>query len=114
MAANKALLASTLTVTFLSGTFVGRVSNPDEATPPRHTVEFVYQDAFDRLRAEGHNEAEIEEAKAIYKDYLRNYQLWWDSVLETHPEIAGPIDQRFHERMDALAERSRQRRAAEK
>jgi hypothetical protein len=101
-------------LTFLSGGYVGRVSELAPSSPPRHTVDFVYQDAFDALKATGHNEAEIEEARTIYKEYLKNYQLWWDSVLETHPEIAGPIDQHFHDRMDALAERSRARQAAEK
>ena len=103
MAASKALLGSSLTVAFLSGAFVGNVTAPDgSGAPPQQSVETIYYQQFQDLRAAGYNEAELTEARTIYGDYLKDYRRWWDQVLESMPDTVGAIDDRLHEKLNKL------------
>lgn len=103
MAASKALLASSLTVTFLSGAFVGHVSAPGGSPAPlRESVETIYYEQFQDLRAAGYDDAELDRARHIYGDYLKAYRRWWDQVLESMPDTVGAIDDRLHAQLREL------------
>ncbi len=104
MIENKAVLTGSMLVTFLSGAFVGHVgtaSAPAPANSPRN-VETIYATHFDEARAKGYGDAEIAELHVIYEDYLKGYQVWWDTFLEAHSDSLDLIDKRFYERVEVL------------
>jgi len=115
MLADKTLLGATLVVTFLSGSTVGYLARDTQGSGPQrpYAVETVFAHQFDELEAKGYDKSELDEAHAVYADYLDKYQVWWDQFVESHVDNLDRIDSKMAESLTTLDERHRARTGAD-
>jgi len=111
MLADKTLLGATLVVTFLSGGTVGYLARDTQGSGPQrpYAVETVFAHQLAELDLQGYDEAELEDARGIYGDYLDEYQVWWDQFVESHVDNLDRIDSRMADSLQTLDERHRAR-----
>lgn len=104
---NKTLLGGTLAATFLCGGISGYATRDLRGfeSPPPHSVDYVYKDQLDELRRSGYTQAELDEARTIYREYFEAYERWWTTFMETHRSNFEQVDSRLERRLADLHER---------
>ena len=113
MLADKTLLSVTLATTFVSGAFVGFAAKGAGAAgvPPRDAAA-IYAPQLAELAGRGYDENEMSEARVAYTAYLKDYEYWWNSFLDTHHASLDGVDKNLTDRLAALAARHAARSGA--
>ena len=112
MLADRAVLASTLVVAFASGGAAGYAVNGGAHTAAPYAVETVFREQIQDLQQSGYSQTEVDQAVAVYSDYLAEYQKWWDSFVESHETNLDRVDEKRRLRLADIEAAHRARKGA--
>jgi hypothetical protein len=111
MLADRTLLATTLLVTFASGSLVGYTAHTSRAPGAQQwrDPEVIYSRDLARLRDQGYGPAEMAEATQAYAEYFRGYESFWNAFLDTYRSNFDQIDAKLRRRIEKVDAEFRKR-----